>query len=163
MSDAYLTTGQIARELGVSARTVGLWIDRGQLRGIRLPSVGHREPSRRVARIDFETFRDSFGFMSSLVMLVGQSSPMDGVILAPSVFDAGILLSRRPRAIVVDWTIGVESAAAIVRGVRRLPGYAPLMVALHADAELAIRHGYSRTIGSAAEIVTLLDTSPLGG
>jgi len=33
----WLTTGQVARRLGVSAATVSKWIDSGRLLGLRLP------------------------------------------------------------------------------------------------------------------------------
>lgn len=33
----WLTTGQVAKRLGVSMRTVSKWIDAGVLRGIRIP------------------------------------------------------------------------------------------------------------------------------
>lgn len=37
MGIKWLTTGQVARYLGVSARMVSKWIDEGKLPGIRLP------------------------------------------------------------------------------------------------------------------------------
>lgn len=37
MNVRWLTTGQVAKRLGVAAKTVSKWVDSGAMRGIRLP------------------------------------------------------------------------------------------------------------------------------
>jgi len=47
----WLSTGQVARRCGVSVRTVSKWIDRGLLRGYKLPGCGHRRVYPRDLRV----------------------------------------------------------------------------------------------------------------
>jgi excisionase family DNA binding protein len=54
----WLTTGDVAKRLGVAMRTVSKWIDEGRLVGIRLP--GSRE--RRVHPSAMEAFEREWGF-----------------------------------------------------------------------------------------------------
>lgn len=49
----WLTTGQIAKRLGVAPRTVAKWIDSGRLIGIRIPGSRDRRV-HPVALADFE-------------------------------------------------------------------------------------------------------------
>lgn len=53
-----LTTGQVAKHLGVSTRIVSRWIDEGRMIGIRLP--GSRD--RRVHPSALEAFERENGF-----------------------------------------------------------------------------------------------------
>lgn len=41
-TDRMLTTGQVARVMGVSVRIVANWISRGELKGFRIPGSRHR-------------------------------------------------------------------------------------------------------------------------
>lgn len=54
----WMTTGQIATRLGVSARLVAKWIDTGQLVGFKVPYSTHR----RVHRQMLEEFENRHGF-----------------------------------------------------------------------------------------------------
>ena len=54
----WLTTGDVAKRLGVAMRTVSKWIDEGRLVGIKLP--GSRE--RRVHPSAMEAFEREWGF-----------------------------------------------------------------------------------------------------
>lgn len=47
----YVTTGDVARALGVSPNTVKSWIRKGELEAVRLPSGHHRIPRGEVDRI----------------------------------------------------------------------------------------------------------------
>jgi excisionase family DNA binding protein len=55
MHEQLLTTGQIAKLVGCSPRTVAKWIDGGLLPGHRLPSTCTRR-ERRVSRAAFDQF-----------------------------------------------------------------------------------------------------------
>lgn len=57
-----LTTGEVARLLCCSARTVGLWVDEGLLPGWRLPSPTGGPGHRRVSRGALLTFLAAHGF-----------------------------------------------------------------------------------------------------
>ncbi len=52
----HLTTGQIARLLGCSPRTVVKWIDNQLLKGFRLPQGNGSPGERRVTRAAFDAF-----------------------------------------------------------------------------------------------------------
>lgn len=54
----WFTTGEIAKRLGVSSRTVSKWIDDGRLSGIRLPG----SKDRRVHPSALEQFERDNGF-----------------------------------------------------------------------------------------------------
>ena len=54
----WLTTGQVAKRLGVSMRTVSKWIDSGMLLGIRIPG----SKDRRVHPSALEAFEREWGF-----------------------------------------------------------------------------------------------------
>jgi len=58
MSVSWLTTGQAARRLGVSPKTVTKWIDSGALRGMKLPFSN----DRRVHPQALEDFEREHGF-----------------------------------------------------------------------------------------------------
>lgn len=57
----WLTTGQVARQLGVSIRYVAELIDKGKLLGIRLPYSNHR----RVHPAALKDFEERHGFSSA--------------------------------------------------------------------------------------------------
>lgn len=59
--DKVLTTGQIARALRVTPRTVGKWIDSGQLPGFRLPKTNKQAGRRRILARDLAAFVRSTG------------------------------------------------------------------------------------------------------
>lgn len=54
----WLTTGQVAKRLGVAMQTVSKWIDSGRLLGIRLPG----SKDRRVHPSALEAFEREWGF-----------------------------------------------------------------------------------------------------
>ncbi len=54
----WMTTGQVARRLGVSCRTVQKWIDAGWLVGLQLP----HSLDRRVHPAALKEFEDRNGF-----------------------------------------------------------------------------------------------------
>lgn len=64
MAKKYLTTGQIAKLLECSPRTVAQYIDSGRLRGHRLPpGKSPRSPGmRRASRADVDRFARDNGF-----------------------------------------------------------------------------------------------------
>ncbi len=90
----WLTTGDVAKRLGVAMRTVSKWIDEGRLIGIRLP--GSRE--RRVHPSAMEAFEHGAdeAFMLNLPGNVAESCSAnifivrDGKVLTPPL-SAGIL------------------------------------------------------------------------
>ncbi len=56
-----LSTGQIARILGVSTQSVIRWIDEGTLRGFRLPGKGGKPGRRYAMRSELEAFAAKYG------------------------------------------------------------------------------------------------------
>ena len=54
----WLTTGEIAKRLGVADRTVSKWIDTGRLIGIKIPGSKHR----RVHPDSLKEFENFYGF-----------------------------------------------------------------------------------------------------
>lgn len=54
----WFTTAQAARRLGVSAKTVSLWIDTGRLAGIRIPA----SKDRRVHIAALRAFEIQYGY-----------------------------------------------------------------------------------------------------
>lgn len=54
----WLTTGQVAKQLGVSSKTVSKWIDEGKLPGIRVPY----SLDRRVHPSALEQFAKDHGY-----------------------------------------------------------------------------------------------------
>lgn len=51
MRDTFVTTGEVARALGVTINTVKSWIRAGTLEALRLPSGHHRIPSSELDRL----------------------------------------------------------------------------------------------------------------
>lgn len=51
MSGAFLTTGAVARAMGVTINTVKAWIRRGQVEAVRLPSGHYRIPASELQRL----------------------------------------------------------------------------------------------------------------
>ena len=50
MANRILTTGQVARVMGVSMRTVVRWIDQKQLKGFVIPGSQHRRVEEKHLR-----------------------------------------------------------------------------------------------------------------
>ena len=133
----YLTTGQIAGELGVSETKVRQWIDAGELRAARLPQVTRMKSHRRVHRSAYEAFRVARGFIRKateglVLAVVYEVEVVDvdalTVVNASSSFDAGIILSSRsPEFVVVNWELGSIEVSQISRGCTHF-GYAPKLV-----------------------------------
>jgi excisionase family DNA binding protein len=118
MSENLLTTGQVAKRLGVSHGTVKKWIDAGRLNGIRLPGA---RPGvlgdRRVTQRSLEEFCRKNGFHSPsqersiACLIIGSRPPMraEGIDFfhAISMFEGGRLFeSLRPDVIVLDFALG---------------------------------------------------------
>jgi excisionase family DNA binding protein len=68
----WLTTGQVAKRLGVSSTTVGKWIDSGRLTGIRLPG----SKDRRVHPIALADFERRYGIDRARGVQNAPSSPI---------------------------------------------------------------------------------------
>lgn len=49
-ADRMLTTGQVARVMGVSMRVVAGWIGRGELKGFTMPGSRHRRVEEKHLR-----------------------------------------------------------------------------------------------------------------
>ncbi len=50
MTDRILSTGQVARVMGVATRTVTGWIDSGELKGWKVPGSRHRRVEEKHLR-----------------------------------------------------------------------------------------------------------------
>lgn len=132
MGGDYLTTSQIARDLGVTPPTVRSWIKSGDLKIARVTPW-----KLRVHRSVYEQFRISRGLFrkadsgSVLAVACEIIRPGDlGVIVAGNAFDAGAILSANsPQFVVVSWTIGKGPAAQLASGCRTF-GYSPILVAV---------------------------------
>jgi excisionase family DNA binding protein len=128
------TTGQVARMLRVAARTVSRWLDRGAMRGYRLPGpdgdCGHGR-DRRVLRNDLIAFcrakriplpRELAG--EPWALLVGGLDalgpvlcllPEDGWRLTATLVGAAALLHEAPALLVVDAAYPFEEMATLAR------------------------------------------------
>jgi len=77
--DDVFTPGKVARLCEVAPRTVDLWIDRGLLKGYRLPTRGKVAGHRRVRRGDLVAFLFAHGMEFALRKLgVVKSDGSDG-------------------------------------------------------------------------------------
>lgn len=66
MADRILTTGQVARVMDVSTRTVTGWIDGGLLKGFRVPGSRHR----RVEEKHLKEFMKELGVSEERLELI---------------------------------------------------------------------------------------------
>lgn len=133
----YLTVGRVAKAIGVSTRTVGLWADCGLLRGVwRLPSNGRNGGQRRIpvgaavalchrqGRAVPREWRDC----RPAVLLVGLTVaglPDDyAVHAAADPFAAGLVVEAGGTfaAVVVDaGSLGSDVAAGMLAAMRKHP------------------------------------------
>lgn len=132
-----LTTGDIARICKVAPRTVSKWIDKGTLRGYRLPD----SQDRRVTRADLDEFMNKYQILGGVptlrrILAIGTTPELASslgseftelrkfrVEYAASGFGAGIRLrASRPSVIVIDLAMGRIEAAQIVDGARSIHG-----------------------------------------
>lgn len=85
-----LTTGQVAKALGVAPATVARWYDLGKLAGHTLPAGTTKKPrgERRFRRSDVIAFARQHGLP---LALDGYDSPDPGGVLVACSQDAGVL------------------------------------------------------------------------
>ena len=128
----YVTTSQIASDLGVTKPTVRSWIKSGALQASNVT------PGKVcIHRSDYERFRIARGLIRKvnpgLVLAVACmiNQPGDLAVMgAETSFDAGVILSScSPQWIVVNWSLGRGQASQIAKGCRNF-GYAPILVAV---------------------------------
>jgi excisionase family DNA binding protein len=136
MTGKLLSTQEAARRAGVTAKTVGRWVDAGVLRAL-FTAGGHR----RIAEADLEGFLASRQSLlatdvgSEVVVVLGTSRPATvqafrmaserarlaaRLATADSAFELGLLVGRLvPGAVVLD-DPGLPAAGDVVAGLRRL-------------------------------------------
>jgi hypothetical protein len=145
-----LTSGQIAKLSGVAARTASKWIDRGILKGFRIPG----SLDRRVYRSDLVEFLTARGMrvpvelqdVTRRVLLVScgpatcaaLTDALAGCEVRCSVdgFAAGQKVSQwRPETIVVDLSIGTSQAVSMALAIReaQTDTWTPRLIALAGD------------------------------
>lgn len=123
------TTGDVARICNVANRTVSKWIDSGRIKGYRIPGSN----DRRVTHAALQSFLIASGFPATdpdffqgLAFLLSADEPLcrrlrDHVtaggfrfLHAPTVFDAGLLLSGEyPLVAVLDFAVGKSWAVTL--------------------------------------------------
>jgi len=127
------TTGEVAKICQCAPRTVSQWIDRGTLRGWRIPGSN----DRRVARESLLRFLREHGFPAHIldaasppILLVGtpgavlaacqQDAPHLSWLYAPDPFAAGCLFAEHhPGVVVIDaGTLGRHTAAGLAAAMR---------------------------------------------
>lgn len=129
--DDVFTTGQIGKICRVDPRTVQKWIDRGDLKGFRIPGRRPDIPSDRlVPRESLIKFLKEHGMplggLRRSVLVVSRDDTLTvrltaglsklEVDVALDAFAVGILLRQhRPVAGVIDDTIGRQAAMALCR------------------------------------------------
>jgi excisionase family DNA binding protein len=144
------TTGQIAKRCSVAPRTASKWIDRGHLKGWRIPG----SKDRRVYREDLIAFLKAnemkLGDLETeatprvLLVAVGGSTraalthALTGCDVRCSAdgFAAGLKVSEwRPDVVVVDLSMGSHTALTMARAIRGASGddWRPTLVALYGD------------------------------
>lgn len=118
-ADVY-TAGDVARICRCAPRTVGKWIDKGTLKGYRLPDSRDRRVLRRdlaafMVTHDMADLASAAGIMPG-VLLIGVAAEVSEAVrervgsiarieCAPNLFEAGVLAAAiRPSLIVVDVT-----------------------------------------------------------
>lgn len=130
-----LTTGQVAKKCGVSAKTVQKWFDTGRLKGHRIPGG----LDRRIPRINLIRFLKEndvpLGELEQHVLLVGVDTATKTALLGEfsgeavyvasvdNIFDAGVQTSiLHPYCIVVDIDhTGVLNAFTLVVRLKKYP------------------------------------------
>ena len=151
----YLTTGQIARLIGVATRTVTKAIDSGRLKGHRI-GVGS---DRRVARKNFAEYVRKNGIYiegfdekdrisaiaigcdaAALTMLTVAFGEDELKLTAvDDVFEAGVLMGQiPPDLIVIDGSMGSTAYAAIMRSIEKASvGTSVMGIGEYDDGEIA--------------------------
>lgn len=134
-----LTTGQIARWLRVAPRTVCKWIDRGYIRGYRLPM----SLDRRVRAGDFVAFCTQHGFDVPPELrgsdVLGFCVDLPGIVLkvAESEGEFGMLAaSMGVRAVVLGDGCGLATVARLVTFCQKKIPAADVFFAVSADSSL---------------------------
>jgi len=161
-----LTTGEVARICGVSARTVAHWFDSGRLKGYRIPSSQDRRiPLENLIRFLKEhgmPLRELEDYLRYRVLLVATDSTFDRLLreslskiegcefrFASSAFEAGVLMvGIRPNAIVIDFSLGRREAIEIASNLRKDDAYATaLIIGLasedEAEPEQLLQYGFN--------------------
>ena len=134
-----MTTGECAKRLGVAPRTVAKMIDRGQLKGFRIPG----SEDRRVHRRDFNAMCRSIGHTSAICTTEAGPDPMivlalgcdviepDSlrVVSVRHIFTAGWMAAEfRPIIILAPIELGRLELVGIAESVREIDGYAPTLI-----------------------------------
>lgn len=127
------TTGEIAKMLDVSPRTVNLWFDKGLLTGYRIPLSG----DRRIARKSFINFLEMYEIPKEClnydihynVLTVGVNVDLHVVNKSDEImiyrvddaFGAGVFAGRhRMVSVFVDTLIGLASALTVAKHIRNI-------------------------------------------
>lgn len=135
MSETTYTTGDIAKLVGVNFRTVIRWIQRGELKGYKLPGRG----DHRVIHSDLLAFMQDNGIplplelkQSKRILVVDDDPSMAAAIervlkrdhwqveVAHNGFDAGVKLSTfEPAIMTLDLSMPKLDGLEVIRSVRQ--------------------------------------------
>ena len=148
---AAFTTGQVARLLGVSNRSVATWVDAGRLPGYR---AGEKGTDRRVSRAALVAFCRAGG-REHVLPLIGEAVPVAGPRVALGIdggvpgrvpagwavrtagYAAGLIAAATDPAVglvVVDGSVGLGRAGEFAAAVRaHRPADSPVMVVTVGD------------------------------
>jgi len=161
-----LTTGEAARICRVAPRTVMKWFDSGRLKGYRLPGSNDRRiPVENLIRFLKENgmpLRELEDYLRYKVLLVATDAMFSRLLreslskvedyrfdFASSVLEFGRLVAtRRPDAIVIDFSLGRCESIEIVRNLRKKDAYAAtLIIGLasedEAEPEQLLQYGFN--------------------
>lgn len=160
-----LTTGQVAKLCGVAPRTVTKWLDRGEIRGYRIPG----SQDRRFPRAAVIEFMRAAGMSDALeellnegaVLLVGAPAAVADafdaagrrVLEAAQPFAAGLhYQAAAPVFVFIDFGVGTADALAVADAVASRPSPPPVVGAVCEDfppgevPALAAAHHFARTL-----------------
>ena len=145
---SYLTTREAAERFGVSAKTVGRWVDAGIL-----PAVFTAGGHRRIRTGDVERFVASRRSLlapgpgdqmlrivviaadRAVIEVCSGAAPRIEVAASATALEAGMLIGMLlPQLVLVDTRIGALDAPRTCRAIRRAP-FLPFVVALAAATE----------------------------
>ena len=161
---AAFTTGQVARLLGMSNRSVATWVDTGRLPGYR---VGEKGADRRVSRAALVAFCRTGG-REHVLALIGETVPLAGPRVALGIdggvpgrvpagwtvrtagYAAGLVAAATDPAVglvVVDGSVGLGRAGEFAAAVRAHRPAAPvLVVTVGDDAGLSVVLGFDAVL-----------------
>jgi len=118
---AVYTTGQVAKICRVAPRTVSKWIDRGQLKGYRIPG-SNGEGDRRITRIELVRFMTDLNIpMGPLlaaetfaVLVVGAGAAFNEKLTHCLLTDGGYTVIAVSHAIDAGFYVGAGKTDAII-------------------------------------------------